>query len=59
MENTSFGRFSADPCCPDHPAVVNGILESGGLAVTFPRLEPAGLLYLERFARTKPDDASC
>jgi hypothetical protein len=50
-ENTSFGRFSTGPCCQDHPAVVSGILDPGGLDVTFPRLEPA--LYLERFARKK------
>jgi hypothetical protein len=44
-----FGGFSAGPRRQDQSATVGGILDSGGLAAIFARLEPE-LPYLERFA---------
>jgi hypothetical protein len=40
MENTSFRGLIAGPHCQDQPAVVGGILDTGGFAAIF-----AGLLY--------------
>jgi hypothetical protein len=56
MENTPFSRFSAGPHHQDHPAVLGGILDSGGLASIFAGLEPAGFLYLKSFAAKIPGD---
>jgi hypothetical protein len=50
--------FSTGPYCQDHPAVLCGILDSGGLAAIFVRLEHAGLLYLASFAGKIPGDVS-
>ena len=57
-ENTTVGGFSAGPHRQDHPAALNGILDSSGLAAIFAGLEPAGLHYLQRFAGKSPGDAS-
>ncbi len=59
MENTSFSGFGTSPHYQDHPPVVGGILDSGGLAAIFARLEPAGLLYLVHSAGESSSDALC
>ncbi len=58
MENMFFSRISAGPHCQDRPAVLSGILDSGGLAAIFAGLEPAGLLYLSHFAGESPGSSS-
>ena len=57
-ENTTAGGFSAGPHRQDHPAVLSGILDSGGLAAIFAGLKHAGLLFLKRIAGKIPGDAS-
>jgi hypothetical protein len=47
MENTSSARFSTGPHPQDHLAVLDRILDSGGLATVIAGLEPTGFLYLE------------
>jgi hypothetical protein len=54
----SSDRFSANPHRQDHFIVLDGILDSSGLAAIFTRLEPAELLYMECFAGKSPGDAS-
>jgi hypothetical protein len=58
MENTSSGRFSAWSSPPGQPSssLWNSVLRR--LATIFPRLEPAGLLYMEHFAGKCPGDTS-
>jgi hypothetical protein len=45
----SFGGFSTSPHPQDHTAAVGGILDLGGLAAIFTRLEFVGLLYIAQF----------
>jgi hypothetical protein len=47
-------QLISGPYCQDHPAVVGGILDSGGLAAIFAGLEPTGLCYLMCFAGERP-----
>ncbi len=54
-----FQWIHADSHRQDHPAVLSGIQNSGGLAAIFAVLEHAGLLYPAYFAGESPGDASC
>jgi hypothetical protein len=51
---TSFSGFGTGPHCQDRQTVVGGILDFGSLATIFTRHEPAGHLYLARFAGESP-----
>jgi hypothetical protein len=57
-KNMSFSGFSSGTHCQDQPAIVGGILDSGGFATIFTGLEFAGLLYLAYFEGKSPGGAS-
>jgi hypothetical protein len=58
MENTPVGGFSTGLRCPNHLAVVGGILVFSGLAAIFAGFEFAILLNRQRFAAKMPGYAS-